>query len=422
MARDTTTTASNFYKTLYRDFMASDVPMASKLSRTLEKRAKHITAAGTSLNATWQHKSADGVGMTVLSEAGDFAQPVASVPKQMSLGLAHCQFTVGFTGHLEAQGKSKAATWTGDYVKMKGRELRDKARSVWARFLLHDGTANFGQITAVSGTTNGYITVDTAPIHFYVKQEELTIRDTASSGSEQLTGGAGSGVIQDVDYINGRIYLADVSGAAIGDYVALANFYDSTVPNGIENIASASGTIQGLARATVGNFLAQATYVDAGSTALTADQVDSLRDTVEDIAGTRDDGGYNSMWVCDRQMRRWMALATIGYNRFAGLDMTLGTPSMKVGDRDGEKMVIEDPFVRSGKLFAICPDEWVIADPEGMKGGYPVVNGSGGVFFQGNAASGVGHADHKLMYWIWRRNAGCDNFRAQGQRDNIVSP
>ena len=177
MAGDTSTTLANFFKTYYRDVMNSDVPKASEFGRAIAKEAKEITAGGTSLNVTWNNKSADGVGMGALTDSGDYPGANPSTPLQYTLGLSHTAFTVSFTGHAEAMGTSAKAGWfKKKLAKEKGKELRDKARSYIARCFMHDGTTTWGTITAVSGTTLGYFTVSGIPIHFFQKGEQLTVR------------------------------------------------------------------------------------------------------------------------------------------------------------------------------------------------------------------------------------------------------
>lgn len=421
MAKDTTTTAANFFKTHQRDFMSSDVPGISPLYGEIERAGKKIEIGGASNQTKWAAKSYDGVGIGSLSEGGDFPTPDSSAAINFTLSCSHLAFSSQWTGHLVAQGSSKRSSWAGDYVKMKSKEIRNKVRSVIARLAASDGTGNFGQVSAVSGTTNGYITVTGATVHMFNKGETLTIRDAASSGSEQLTGGAGSGLIKDIDYVNNRVYLADVSGANANDYIAISGLYDATVPEGIQSIVAQTGTIQNVNRATVGNYLARAIYQDASSASLASSDVDELRDLVEDVRGLRE-GSYRSKWCGNRKMRRWAILATIGQNRFAGLDtLQLGTAKMKIGEKSGTQEFMVDQYLTDGDLYCIDPSKWFMAFPEGMKGGYALEN-NGSVFFQATAASGTGHSDSQYVYWIWRGNIGCDDFRAQGRRTNIVSP
>lgn len=419
MAGDTRTSATEFFKQVYSQYMGDDQQNASPLWGMVEKVAKKEEVGGRNLDAQWVHQQYEGVGMSALSEGGDYPTAASDLAINPSLGLAHWAFAVDFTGHLEAQGSDREAGWAGDWKKKKAKALRNRHRSLLARFAMHDGTANWGTVATVSGTTNGFITVSGVPIHFFYPGETLTIRDLTTGGSEQLTGGAGSGLIVDVDYENERVYLADVTGAAAADTIALDGFYDQTVPNGIKNIIDSGGTIQGVNRSTVGNFMYRATEQTTTS-ALSPSDVDALRDAVEDLATTRG-LKYKSTWIGNRKMRRWATLATIGQNRFADLDLTLGVPKVKIGDRHGTRDFITDQYIVDGELYVACFEDWIQAYPKKMKGGYPVMNGSS-VLWPATAASGTGYADRRIMYWACRTNLGARCFRTQAKRTGIVSP
>lgn len=422
MAGDTTTSAAGFFHQRFSDHLAKDTKYASEMLATIEAEAGEETAGGASLDVKWAHESYEGVGMAALAEGGDYATADPSKAVQPYLGLSHFSFAVDFTGHLEAQGATNKDGWVdaGSWRQKKANDLRMKRRSLLARFVMRDGSANWGQVAAVSGTTNGYITLTGVSIHCFRKGETLTIRDLITAGSEQLTGGAGSGLIVDIDYENSRIYMADVSGAAAADYIALSGFYDATVPNGIKNIVDADGTIQGMARGTVGNYMFQATeQVVTG--ALGPSDADILRDAVEDVTDSHTGGNYNTRWCANRQSRQAMAAATIGQNRFTDLGLEMGVPKMKINDRNGQKTVIEDRLFEFGELYACDFGKWVKAVPSGAKGGYPVRNGNS-LFWPATAASGAGYADKRIMYWVERRNWGARDFRCQGKRTGWTAP
>jgi len=420
VAGDTTTSAAGFLKQKFSNFLGDDQQHASDLWMMIEKQAGTEEAGGLNQNVKWAHAQYAGVGMKGLSEGGDYptAQPAKAI--NPTLGLAHWAFAVDFTGHLSAAGSSSDVSWAGDWQRKLGKDLRDRQRSLTARFACHDGTANWGQIVAVSGTTNGYMTITGVPIHFFHPGEVVTIRDSASSGTEQLTNAAtGAGKIVEIDYANSRVYLADMTGAAADDYIALSGFYDVTVPNGIKNIIDSAGTIQGIARGTVGNFMYQATE-QTTTAALSPSDVDLLRDTVQDIASLRK-GKYKSQWVGNRKMRRWATLATAGQSRFVDLDLTMGVAEMKIQDRDGRAGLIEDPYILDGELYVASFGKWVKAYPKKLKGGYPVLN-NGSPLWKANAASGSGKADRDILYWACRMNLGCRDFRCQAKRTGITSP
>lgn len=421
MALDTSTSLANFFKTKFRHELGNDLPGGSDLAMAIDKAARTIEVGGTSLNTTWTNISAEGVGAGYLSDGGDYPTPTQQVPLQYSLGLAHMAFAVGLTGHAEAMGSGEDMSWIGGAAKYLGTRLKEYAKVTWSRFLVNDGTPNWGLVTGVNGTTNGYITVD-FPVHFVRKNETLTIRNSASGGSEQLSGAAGSGRVVDIDEYNERIYLADVSGAAIGDYVAHSGFYGGTVPNGIKNIVGATGSIQGVTRTTVGNFMTKAIVITSTGLAVTSTSVDELRDAVEIQAGARNGGKRRAQWWANQKYRRWAVLAAQGQVRFTGMGgLQLGANSVQVADKDGYTEINEDRYIDDGELYCITPSKLVKAYPQGMKGGYPVMNGNS-VLWRSTASSGAGYADSQVMYWVIRGNLGSDEFRCHGKDTGRVSP
>jgi hypothetical protein len=424
MAGDRIASSTEFFKQRFRDFMANDAPNASDLSLAIYNEARKIEVGGKSLNTQWAHERYPGVGMNVLTEAGDFPIADSSAAINPSLGLAHYAFAVDFSGHLEAQGSSKADGWAGAWAKKKSMDLRDKAQSLTARFCVGDGTANWGIVGAVNTTGDDYFTLASTSamtIHAFHPGETVSFNPSTTGGTVRATA-----KITDVDYANERVYVDDLATGGSGtataaDYVQINGFYDAAaIPNGLQNIVAATGTIQGVNRATVGNFMYRAT-VQGTAGALGATDPDLLRDAVMDVAKSRS-GKYSSKWCGNREMRRWCALATIGQVRFASpTALSLGTPGVTINDKDGAKSFIEDEYIRDGYLYAVTPSKFIVSYPAGMKGGYPVMNGNS-AFWQATAASGAGYSDRKIMYWVVRTNMGCDDFRPQGLRSGILAP
>ena len=418
MAKDTTTSLASFFKTKFRHKLGVDLPKASLLARDIDKNARSVEVGGTSLNTTWTNISAEGVGTGALDEGADYPTPLTQTPLQYSLGLAHLAFSVGFTGHTEAMGTSQDMSWIGSVAKYLEKRLRNYAKVTYARFCVNDGTPNWGVTTgAASGTTNGYFTVG-FPANFVRKGELLTVRDAASGGSETVA----DGTVVEVDAPNSRIYCADVTGVGSGEYVSLAGYYGKTVPNGIRNIVGATGSIQGVTRTTVGNFMTKAVVISSTGKPVTGTSVDELRDMVETEGGIREDGSYTSKWYANQKYRRWATLASAGQARFAGMgSLQLGAASIDVADRDGYKTINEDQYIEDGTLYAVSAKDLIKVAPQGMKGGYPIMNGNS-ILFRANASSGQGHADEQRIYWVIRGNLGCDSFRSQGKDTGRVSP
>ena len=426
-APDTTTSATRFFKTRFRNYMANYILKAPGLATAIDNAAREEEVSGTSLNTTWPMETVTGVNHGVLGEGSNYVDALPGDAIQFVLGIAHLQWTVQWTGHLEAAGSSEQAGWLGmKMAKKKGNDLKLEAQKTISRYMLHNGSANLCQVGAVSGGVNGYVTITGGcPIHFFEEGQVIGIFQNTTGSANALTGGgtgaSAPGRIVQVDQVNGRLYLNDVTGAVANYYIAWINDYDKTVPNGLRNIVDNTGTIAGVNRATVGNLPAQAIVVSNSSGAMGPTFVDKIRDTVLDIAGKRTESGYKSKWCANRQSRRDMTVSTIGQNRFANLDLKMGHAEMEIADKDGDKMMIEEENLPYGELYAVDASKFVKVHPEGMKGGYARTNGDS-VFFTANASSGTGHADSTYMYWIWRGNISADIFVCQGKGTSWVAP
>lgn len=421
MAGETTTTLANFYQTKYRDVMNSDVPKASKTSMMIFSKARKIELGGTSLNTTWAHQTAEGIGFGTLTEGGDYPTAGYDSAQNPTLAMAHFAASVKWSGHALAAGSS--TRYDGKkLIKKKLTALTEATKRYLARMFMWDSTSILCQAGTVSGTTNGYFTIKSGgcPIHFFEPGQVVTFRDASSGGTEQLTNAAtGGGRVVGIDPQLGRVYLADISGGAGDDYIAWSGVYDTTVVNGIRTLIDSAGTVQGINRATATNsFFRCIEFTDTD--ALGPSKIDELRDVVMDQAELRV-GDYTTTWAGNRKTRRWAALSTIGQNRFADLDLSLGVPSVKINDKDGAKAFLEDPYFIDAELYAVCWDKLVIGYPENEAGGAPVMNGDSPLF-QATAASGDGYADSQISYWTWRGNIGIDDARCQGKRTGFLSP
>ena len=423
MAGELLSTLANFHQTKYRDILNSDVPRASKAALMLFNKARKIELGGTSLNTTWAHQTAEGVGFGALTEGGDYPSAGYDSAENPTLGMTHFAGSVRWSGHAIAAGNK--TRYDGErLIRKKAKALTSQVKKYIARMFMWDGTDILCQAGAVSGTTNGYFTIKSGgcPIHFFEPGQVVTFRNAASSGSEQLTNASsGGGRVVAIDPDLGRVYLADITGGAADDYIAWANCYDASIPNGLRNLVDSGGTsVMGVDRTAAAGAFLRSIEIDHNSAGMSSTLVDELRDRIMDQAHLRGGKG-NTSWVGNRKMRRWAAQATIGQNRFADLDLTLGVASVNVNDKDGKKSFVEDEYLIDGELFAVTWSKFVCGTPEGERGGRPVMNGSSPLF-QATASSGDGYADAQMQYVTWRGNLGIDEGRCHGKATNIAAP
>jgi len=250
----------------------------------------------------------------------------------------------------------------------------------------------------------------------------LTVRDAASSGTEQLTNAAtGAGRIVAIDPDLGRVYVADWSGGSDDDYVSWANCYDKTMPNGIRNLIDSGGTsVMGIDRTAAAGAFLRCIEIDHASAGMTSTLVDELRDRIQDQADLR--GNYRTDWLGNRKMRRWATQTTRGQVRFADAEATsVGMSKVSVNDKDGRKEFVVDEYIIDGELYAVTWAKFCMGVPEGGRGAQPVMNGNSPLF-QATAASGDGYSDSQIQYASWKGNIGIDQGRCQGKTTSIAAP
>lgn len=427
MAGDLLSTLTNFHQTHYRDVANSDVPRASDAATMLFTKAKRISLGGTSLATTWEHELGEGVGSSVISEAGDYPAAGYDSAINPTLPAVTLAFSVRWSYHALNAGKSTRYD-NKSLIKKKGMALTDQAKKTLARYFMWNGNDILGQTAAASGTTNGYFTLASGacPIHFFEVGQVVNFYDGATSGSSVLTNAAtGGGRIVAIDPDLGRIYIADATGltGGGGDYIAWQGHYDLGVPNGLRTLVDSGDTVQGITRSAAAGAVWRCIEIDRGSASLTSSDWDELRDRVMDQAYLRD-GNYTTTVIGNRKMRRWLIDVAKGQVRFASLaDIGIGASKVALQGTNGEKAMLEDEYIIDGELYAVTWDKFVLGTPEGTddNGMQPVMNGSSPLF-QATASSGDGYSDSQLQYLRWCGNLGIDGARCMGKMVNLAAP
>jgi len=158
MAGELTSTLTNFYQTHYRNILNSDVPRASRVAMKLFNLARKIDLGGTSLNTTWAHQTAEGVGFGALTEGGDYPAAGYDDAENPTLSMTHFASSVMWSGHAIAAGNR--SRYDGQrLIRRKTKALTSQLKKYIARMFMWDGTDILCQVGAVSGTTNGYFTI-----------------------------------------------------------------------------------------------------------------------------------------------------------------------------------------------------------------------------------------------------------------------
>jgi len=258
----------NALKTFQYQEVIRDIDDRIPAYKTIKGRVGNRPTGGKSLTCTWSAQTARNLGWGPLTENGDFAAARKGTYKNYSLSPAHLNAGFEYSGHLAASGFSDKYAWILAEAEQFANETKMTMTLLCGILIMLDGTANLGTVLSISTNT---ITMDTGQINNVELGMRLTIRDVASGGSEQLTSAQpASGTVTDVDKPNNKFTVADATGAAAGDVIAIYEFYGATLPNGLRNIISDSGTFQGINRATPGNKFA-VSFVRTDTGALTDD-------------------------------------------------------------------------------------------------------------------------------------------------------
>lgn len=421
---DTLSTVANAYEQKYHAAIANFVKKCDPVAERIYSKAKrkNVTVGGASNNVVWARSLIEGGGDGALDEGGDFATAGASSVGQYTLAPVRWNFSVEWTGLTEEIGTGLIAKEYGAKIAARQlKHLQNRVAKTVCRWLMHDGTPVWGRVNGTPNTSGDdyFVIDDDVPFAFFEKGQILTARDGATGGTEQLSGGVQT--IQELDPENRRIYVSSVAGLADNDYISLSTHYDETVPNGLMNLVSNTGTVQGVNRATVGNSDAEAWVLSNGADPLTSDFIDKVRDRAWSESVQRE-GGYMPQFIVSPLTRRIMSQACIGQNRFTDMKgFSLGNTAMKVATEDGWKEVEVSTYMRDYQIIAADLGAMLVATPEGKEGGYPAKLAGDSIMRKTGSAAGV-WADAYQSVWIWSGNFGVEkNFTAMARGYDFVA-
>lgn len=409
MSAETLSTFDLALKTFFVQEVVDDIPYRVPFFKTISGSMKDRPTGGRSLTATWAVETGANLGWDTLSEGGDLAVSRTGTRKNYSLSVAHMSFATEFTGHLEASGVKKDMTFFYDVAEKFTNDTKKVVTMLMGILVMLDGTANLGTILSIA-TTNTF-TLDTGQIHNFLLTMRLTVRDTASGGSEQLTSAQpASGTITSVEEPQNRFTVADGTGAAAGDTLALYEFYGATLPNAIRNIIAETGTFQGQNRATAGlEFARGRVRTDTG--ALTDDLI--IR-TAHDVMKMTRDTNPTAEWVAltDFDSERWLYLTKSDQVRYTANEKIVGGykgVAVSTGG-NGTLTLATDQRAWPGEIAMFSPGDFGFLRPTtGLSSGW--VENGGTHFFQKVGSAAGRYADAKQAFWIERYNIFCDEPR-----------
>lgn len=406
---------SNFdlaLKTFYVDEVIRDIPDFVPFLKTIRGRTKDRPTGGRSRTATWEVETAANLSWGPLTEAGDFAAPRKGTYKNYSLSLADMSFGFEFSGHLESAGTRKDMNFFMELGEKFANDTKKTVTRLLGILIMLDGTAVLGTIGALPGSN--VVTMDTGNINNILLGMRLTIRDLASGGTEQLTSAQpASGTVTNVNEVSNQFTVTDISGAAVGDFIAIYEFYGATLPNALRNVVSNTGTFQGIVRTTAGN-----TFASSPVTTDTSAYGDSmLIGAAHNVLKFSREEDPTADWlaITDFDSTKWYYLTKMDQVRYTGDQKKIVGGYDTVGISTGGGGTVNltaDKRAWPGETIITRPQDWFIMRPtSGLKSGW-VENGAGGYLFQktGSAANGV-YADAKQGFWVERLNYGNDRPR-----------
>lgn len=335
----------------------------------------------------------------VTTQAGGVSRPAFRIPVRMQSGAAIFQAT----GNGDALGRGTGSLWvSGDLspiglfagceitylariatqgpkrslISLRAEELKNSfdsfMRGVDAQFL-SDGAGAVIQIPSTAtvnnntlGGTNPSSIVGLGGQANQLQEQQVVQFFLAEGGSPR----SGTATVSYVDGANDTVYFSTAlpSGTAAGDYVVIQGS-TGALNSGVQGIyayqvASNTGTVLGLSRATYPGQLSTPNINKAGAALNTTDPY-KAQILIGRGLGAENDAVVDFEWVCgpDQELAVTQLYTNVLQQNYVppgdkALDMSKKHMSPQFGGRD----LNVSYSARQGRMDAICPETWGIIE------------------------------------------------------------
>lgn len=338
----------------------------------------------------------------VTTQAGGTSRPAFRIPVRMQSGSAIFQAT----GNGDALGRGTGSLWvSGDLspiglfagceitylariatqgpkrslISLRAEELKNSfdsfMRGVDAQFL-SDGAGAVLQIPSTA-TVNNNTLGGTNPSSIVglggqanQLQEQQVVQFFLAEGGAARTGGVANATVSYVDGANDTVYFSTAlpNGTAAGDFIVIQGS-TGALNSGLQGIyayqvASNTGTVLGLSRATYPGQLSTPNINKAGAGINTTDPY-KAQILIGRGLGAENDAVVDFEWVCgpDQELAVTQLYTNVLQQNYVppgdkALDMTKKHMSPQFGGRD----LNVSYSARAGRMDAICPETWGIIE------------------------------------------------------------
>lgn len=338
----------------------------------------------------------------VTTQAGGTSRPAFRIPVRMQSGSAIFQAT----GNGDALGRGTGSLWvSGDLspvglfagceitylariatngakrslISLRAEELKNSfdsfMRGVDAQFL-SDGAGAVLQIPSTATVNNN--TLGGANPSSIVGlggqanqlQEQQVVQFFLAEGGAARTGGVATATVSYVDGANDTVYFSTAlpNGTAAGDFIVIQGS-TGALNSGVQGIyayqvASNTGTVLGLSRATYPGQLSTPNINKAGAAINTTDPY-KAQILIGRGLGAENDAVVDFEWVCgpDQELAvTQLYTNTLQQNYVPPGDKALDMSKKHMSPQFGGRDLNVSYSARQGRMDAICPETWGIIE------------------------------------------------------------